>query len=436
MTLPDRKSFAENISVLLEELKLAIQWNRPSILLAICKSKSGQIKAENDLKNKLQQLGISVIKIEVSGRSPFIFQQILNLSNRDKIVFFISNINWGGGPDGKDTYRNLNMDREILVENHIKAVFWLTRTEALNLPAYAPDFWAFRHQVVEFATSRTGGRIKLPAGLLIWHGQNINEVSENVKERIATYKRFLMELPNGPEALSSRVELLYTIGYLYWILGDTTKALELFESGIDLVHRSELSIIRTWLMNGIAILYYEKGEYRRADGIYRDLIVQNQGDGILRINLGTTLCTLGKNFDAISESKKAVNLSTTEARVWNRQGWIYTAAGKLDEAVPIFKRAIELAPTSSVFYESLAICYYMLGLTDESVSQIRIACKYAGDQLFFTELYEEAFHGKSEKSLGLLRAALISGKISEADIRRNFNAQIMFGGSLFEGSSY
>jgi len=436
MTLPDSKSFAENISVLFEELKLAIKWNRPSILLAICKSRSGQIKAENDLKNKLQPLGISVIKIEVSGRSPFVFQQILNLNNGDKIVFFISNIAWGGGPGGKDTYRNLNMDREILVENQIKAVFWLTRTEALNLPTYAPDFWAFRHQVVEFAASRTGERIKLPVGLLIWHGQNINDAPEKVKERIETYKRFMMELPNSPESLSSRIELLYTIGYLYWILADITKALELLQSGIDLAHRPELAIVRTWLMNGIAILCYEKGEYKRALSVYRDLIAKNPGDVILRINFSTTLCALGKNSDAISESKKAVKLSATEARIWNRQGCIYMSAGKLDEAVPIFKRAIELAPTSSVFYESLAICYYTLGLTDESINQIRIAHKYAGDQLFFTELYEDAIHGKSEKSFGLLRAALVSGKISEADIRRNFNAQIMFGGSLFEGSSH
>ncbi len=436
MTLPDRHSFAENISVLFEELKLAIQWNRPSILLAICRSSSSQIKAENDLKNKLQHLGVRVIKIEVSSHSPFVFQQILNLRGRDKIVFFISNIDWGGGPDGKDTYRNLNMDREILVENQVKAVFWLTRTEALNLPNYAPDFWAFRHQVVEFAASRGGERTKLPVGLLIWHGQNINDASEKVKERIETYERFMMELPNSRESLSSRIELLYTIGYLYWILGDTTKASELLQSGIDLVHRPELSIIRTWLMNGIAILYYEKGEYKRADGIYRDLLAKYQGDSILRINFSITLCVLGKNFDAISESKKAVKLNATEARIWNRQGCVYMSAGKLDEAVPILKRAIELAPTSSVFYESLAICYYKLGLMDESANQIRIACNYAGDQHFFTELYEETIHGMPEKSLGLLRAALTSGKISRADIRRNFNVQIMFGGLLFDGPSH
>jgi tetratricopeptide (TPR) repeat protein len=29
-------------------------------------------------------------------------------------------------------------------------VFWLTRSEFLKLPRHAPDFWAFRHKVVDF----------------------------------------------------------------------------------------------------------------------------------------------------------------------------------------------------------------------------------------------------------------------------------------------
>jgi len=422
------------MGVLFEELKLAIQWNRPSILLGICQSKSSQIKAESALKNKLQQLGIDVVKIEVGGQSPFIFQQMLDQSNRDKVVFFISNINWGGGPDGRDTYRNLNMGREILIENRIRSVFWLTRTEALDLPGYAPDFWAFRHQVVEFSASRSGGMVKLPAGLLIWHGQTFDDVPEKLKERIEICSRSLMELPNSPEALSSRLDLLYTIGYIHWILGDAVKSLELLQSGLELAQHPQLAGLRTWLMNGMAILYHEKGEYKRASDIYSDLIAKYNDDVVLRINHGIVLSALGRNSEAISESKKAVKLSPADAGIWNRQGWIYTSAGKLDEAVPAFKRAIELAATSPIFHESLAICYYLLGLTDESINQIRNVSRYAEDRLFLAELYEEAIQGRVERSLDLLKAALVSGKIPEADLRRNFNVQIMFGSSLFEGS--
>ena len=431
MTPQHRHSFTESIGVLLEELKLSIQWNRPSILFAVCNSRSGQIKAENDLKNKLQRLGIRVIKVEVSGHSPFVSHQIVNLSNEDKIVFFVSNIDWGGGPDGKDEYRNLNMDREALVENQIKAVFWLTRSEALNLPIHAPDFWAFRHEVVEFSASRTGERIKLSSGILIWHGPNTHDTPQQAKERIEAYQREIMELPTDNEALSSRIELLYSIGYIdYWILGNAMEALKLLQSGIDLVIQPELSLLRTWLLNGMAIIYYEQGEYKKAAGIYEDLIVDNPKDFILRLNLSVTLCALGKFSIALSKCKKAVKLNTTDARIWNRLGYICMSAGKLDEAVSNFKKAIELAPASSAFYESLAICYYTLGLIEESIGQIRLAYKYAEGQTIFIRVYEETIHGKPEKSLDVLKAALASSQISIADIRHDFNTQILLDGSL------
>jgi tetratricopeptide (TPR) repeat protein len=42
------------------------------------------------------------------------------------------------------------MHREYLVEGNIKAIFWLTLNEGKQLARFSPDFWAFRHKVVEF----------------------------------------------------------------------------------------------------------------------------------------------------------------------------------------------------------------------------------------------------------------------------------------------
>jgi tetratricopeptide (TPR) repeat protein len=36
------------------------------------------------------------------------------------------------------------------VEGNLKALFWITRTELRQLTRFSPDFWAFRHKVVEF----------------------------------------------------------------------------------------------------------------------------------------------------------------------------------------------------------------------------------------------------------------------------------------------
>jgi hypothetical protein len=64
------KSFEENIKTLYSEIELAIQWKRPSILLAICKSKLSQIKAENALERSGKELGQSIERIIVDEKSP------------------------------------------------------------------------------------------------------------------------------------------------------------------------------------------------------------------------------------------------------------------------------------------------------------------------------------------------------------------------------
>jgi hypothetical protein len=45
----------------------------------------------------------------------------------------------------------LNMHREYFIEGNIKAIFWLTINEARQLSRFSPDFWSFRHKVVEFS---------------------------------------------------------------------------------------------------------------------------------------------------------------------------------------------------------------------------------------------------------------------------------------------
>ena len=58
---------------------------------------------------------------------------ILSTPATDRSVFFVSNIDWGGGQDRKDAYRSLNIYRELFVDNHIRVVFWLTVNEAAIL---------------------------------------------------------------------------------------------------------------------------------------------------------------------------------------------------------------------------------------------------------------------------------------------------------------
>lgn len=148
------KSFKNGIENLRDEIQLALQWNRPSILFAIHNSIVGQTNSQRALEQGILNFNKNVKRIEVDDRSIDLIRTIIKTPDRENVVFFISGFENTNSNSKNDVYRLLNMQREFFVENLIRAVFWLTREEAEKLPHLAPDFWAFRHRAVEFAPTR------------------------------------------------------------------------------------------------------------------------------------------------------------------------------------------------------------------------------------------------------------------------------------------
>ena len=75
---------------------------------------------------------------------------ISELANLSNVVFFVEGLRWGDSQEDRCTYRILNKSREFFIENQIRVVFWLTENEAIDLAHFAPDYWSFRHRVIEF----------------------------------------------------------------------------------------------------------------------------------------------------------------------------------------------------------------------------------------------------------------------------------------------
>jgi tetratricopeptide (TPR) repeat protein len=433
---PKRTSFEENIELLFEELELAIKWERPSILLAVHKSKLGQDRAGKALEGKLAKLGKSITHIIVNNEHPDVPHSIVAASAVDRSVFFVSNIDWGGGTDGKDAYRALNIYRELFVENKIKAVFWLTPGEAANLPRFAPDFWAFRHRVIEFTAQRTLGKVNIPSGVLVWQVQDPIDSWDKPEQRIAAREQILAKLPRNNESLSTRLELLYNIGYFYWVLGNQARALMVLTEGLDLAKDHDLGQMRSRLLNGTAVIQYEANHYERAIEIIRQAIADNPEDNTLLINLSAACCALGRNQEAITVGKRAIRMNPGDARIWNRLGYIYCAMQKLDEAISYFTKAAELAPQVAAYQESLAVAYSMVERLDESIRLLGSARKQAGNQARFRlDIYEQALFGHVEKSLELLRKAREGSQISINEIRRDPNLNLLLEPSQLEAIS-
>lgn len=126
-----------------------MRWKRPSILIVICSSQLMRKKAQNLLKESLDGINQKVINFVVSTQNYDIPLSLAHHPERNGAVFYVSGINRGGGGDKSNAFRAVNIRRELFVDYPTRVVFWLTKAEAKSLPRLAPDFWAFRHGVVE-----------------------------------------------------------------------------------------------------------------------------------------------------------------------------------------------------------------------------------------------------------------------------------------------
>ena len=417
--LKNSRSFDENIKTLSSELELAIRWKRPSILLAICRSKFSQNKAENALGRWVQKLGQNIVRIDVNEKQPDVARSILEKGNVDHSIFFVSNLDQGGGDDGKNAYRTLNIFRERFVENELRCVFWLTLNEASNLPKFAPDFWAFRHQAIEFASSHGSAKTNLPAGILTWHIRDFGDSPQDLKEKVRSREELLSQLPERIESTLAKIELLSELGHLYWMLGENDKAMRSLTTGIPLAEKEELSQIKSSLLNGLAILSYEKKEYQEASEIYSKILKRESQEGFLWMNLAVTINALGRNSEAMAYGNRALRLALTDARLWNTMGHLYLWMGKLDEAISFFKKAVDLVPNVSAYHIGLAVCYSLLRRLDKSQQEIVLARKNREDQGPYLDVCQEAMHGNIETAVSLLKAVILNGQMTKVNIQRD-----------------
>ena len=140
----------DRVNIVLDELSLGIQWDRPILIVVIYRSEHIKNIVQAIFAKSLGESGQVVLHYSVDKYHYDIPRELLDHPKHKQAVFFVSGLRWGGGRGYSNAYRALNMHREYLVEGNIKAIFWLTVNEGKQLARFSPDFWAFRHKVVEF----------------------------------------------------------------------------------------------------------------------------------------------------------------------------------------------------------------------------------------------------------------------------------------------
>jgi tetratricopeptide (TPR) repeat protein len=342
--------FEERVDNLFEELAFAVGNDRPSILLSPYASEYIRAEVELTLEKRLRGIGQQIIRVTVDEERFDIPLFLSNHPERQKAVFSLSGLSRGGGRQGANAYRALNIRRELLVDNCLRTLFWVNPAESVELSHHAPDFWAFRHRVIEFDALADLERLPLP-----------------IKGNLAC-KQVPVD-PFGFDLEISRFKRSFA-------------ALTAEEADQE---------ERFMILSELADLYREKGEYNRSIRHSLKGLRLLPGNASGWTNLGWTYVLQGRAESARLAFKKALKNSSSYSPAWTGLGEAYRGLGRAIAALEASRKATVLNPTASEPWLRLADLSIDLGLWDEArsacVSGIRIAPSHPGFWFLLARLF-------------------------------------------------
>ncbi len=386
--------FAERVERLKQELALALTWDRPSILLAVYASEFVRADAEALLEAWVRNQGLSVAQVSITSPDDAMADVPRALHawpNREETVFFVAGLAQGA----PTTWKALNVRREYLVEDKVRAVFWLTEREAADLPRRAPDFWVFRHWVVEFLEIPRTQDAAERAGELAWRGFEEELPAEERRARIALRQRLLAELPETRETAAARADLHYTLGGLYTRDSKHGEALDHFRATRDLAERLENAQRQVWSLSGLGIAYRHLGEVEKAIDHYQQALAiarkigDRRGEGNALGSLGLAYSDLGQTEKAIDHYEQALAISREigdrrgEGNVLGNLGIAYRHLGEVEKAIDHHQQALAIAREigdrrgEGARLGNLGLAYSALGQTERAIDHYQQALAVA-----------------------------------------------------------
>ncbi|MGB8213134.1 MAG: tetratricopeptide repeat protein [Anaerolineales bacterium] len=362
--------FEDRIDILFHELELATKWQRPSVLLAVYSSEYVRADADIALENRLHGLGQSTYHIKIkSPENADISLLISELANLSNVVFFVEGLRWGADEANCYAYRTLNKSREFFIENQIRVVFWLTENEAIDLAHYAPDYWSFRHRVIEFVDSPKPEQISPQVLESAW--QDIGEfsdTSEDLDAKIALRTALLTDLPAGNESTFARANLLLTLGMLHWRRGDYERASQFLNTALDMAARLEDNRFEALCFNAIALVETNLGRVEEAIQAYQNAISLAPEHISAWNNLGNLYIKLERHAEALTAFQKAIEQNASDGVGWDGLGDLYHKLGRNDDAIYAFLKAIEFSPNYAHSWNGLGNSYMQDGRLDEALA--------------------------------------------------------------------
>ena len=337
------KNFTEKIADLITEIEFALQWKQAIILFAIYRSSHVLDDAEASLETKLKLRGQDLVRVRVRSDLSNVIDTI-EKENQAKGVFSIADFSQGGGVDRADSYRLLNLHREYFIEEKIRAVFWLTKDEAQSLSAFAPDFWAFRHRIIDFVRNRATPERSASFQGLTWVEWPWHLFESDTKAALNYRIQLLEELSKEFEASVMRADLCGEIAGIYVQDKKYADAQAIIKQGLDNI--SELSVpqVEARLLIALAIVLIQMDAYEEAYVHLQKVVLLDEKTPLVFSLLAQTSRLAGRRTKALDFIKKELRLYPNSTFAWNECGNIYSDLGRTQDAISSYEKAFSIFP--------------------------------------------------------------------------------------------
>ncbi len=353
------RPFAEQVSRLTRELDRAVRLDSPLIALALYKSEFVRAEAEAAVAEAVRGLGQRVERVQISPQRADLPRYLRDRPDSAETVYFVSGVQFGGGEDGLNAYRALNIRREYFIEYKLRVVFWLTKGEMVALSRHAPDFWAFRHRSVEFMEEPTAAQItKHQSALPTRQWSNDYQDLASIEAKIAYRQRLLTQLPDTPESTAARADLYYTLATLYRASQRFEEAEAAMQNAIPLAEQMEDDLLLARYDDELARIYERWGKYEKAFPFYQqalDIRKKILGDdhpttAASLNNMGGLLESMGEYEGARPFFQQALDIykkvlgddHPDTAISLNNMGYLLQAMGDYEGARPFHEQALDI----------------------------------------------------------------------------------------------
>ncbi|HTX91573.1 MAG TPA: tetratricopeptide repeat protein, partial [Anaerolineales bacterium] len=362
--------FEDRIDILFRELELATKWQRPSLLFAVYSSEYVHSDAAIALENRLLELGQRTYHLKLKSQADADISSVISdRSDFNNVIFFVEGLRWGSGEEQENVYVLLNNRREYFIEHGVRMVFWLTENEAIDMAHYAPDYWAFRHRVIEFIDSPKPEQLS-PSGLASsWQAVGeLTDTNEDLDAKIALRTALLNDLPEGDESTAARANLVLTLGVLHWRRGDYDRATQSMNTALDLAAKLQDNCFEGLCFNAVALIETGLGRLEEAIQAYMRAVELAPEQISPWNNLGNLYARIGKYKEALDAYQKAIEQNPSDLASWSGLGDVYQQLGRHDDAVYAFLKTIESVPEHAQSWSGLGKAYLKEGRLDDALT--------------------------------------------------------------------